>query len=140
MAKVVIPDKICPHCGGNTWYDRTINGKSSYECYVKHYINMKNWRLNNKDKARTSNRNWEKRNPEKLKQYSLKSHNLQAATLNDTYIRQLIKSTTNRDAKRHGDNTRITSLDISPEQIIRRREILKVQQFIKKQKNYEKSN
>jgi hypothetical protein len=51
MPTVIIPDKICPHCGGNKWFFRITTKKdkkyNSYECYIKSYERKKKWQQDN---------------------------------------------------------------------------------------------
>ena len=56
MAIEIIPDKICPHCGGNTWTPRksTVNGKIYiiYDCIIKLKENRKRYYEKNKEAIR----------------------------------------------------------------------------------------
>ena len=58
MATLIIPDKICSHCGGNNWIVWDIKRKdfisTNYRCVLKDKEAQKKWRENNYEKYRYS--------------------------------------------------------------------------------------
>jgi hypothetical protein len=58
MSTLIIPDKICSHCGGNNWRVWNIKHKdfisTNYRCVLKDKEAQKKWRENNYEKYRYS--------------------------------------------------------------------------------------
>jgi hypothetical protein len=59
MSTVVIPERICPHCGGNKWIiekeNRNYETRNRYRCYFQSQERVKRWRINNPDKCKSYN-------------------------------------------------------------------------------------
>lgn len=68
MAKVIIPERICPHCGGNEWYV-TINNKdnSVYRCAKRMKEYSKNRQTYHKEKIKETKRKYYQAHKEELK-------------------------------------------------------------------------
>ena len=69
MAKVIIPDKICPHCGGNEWYVNfeNITKRTRYACAKLRKENSILQRINNREEINKRNRDWRSKNKDKIK-------------------------------------------------------------------------
>jgi len=68
MPTIIIPDKICSHCGGNKW---CFNEKGNrYQCHIKVLENHKRHYNNNKEKEIQRNLEYKKKNKEKHTAYS----------------------------------------------------------------------
>jgi hypothetical protein len=163
MAKVVIPDKICPHCGGNEWYvthpkDRKIRFicVSEKKKNVRRYVNKeivaeaskrfrinnpekskeynKKWRNNNKEKYYTNLKKWKKENRDKVRGYVNKHRGKPEYLLSPAYIKDAI---INGIAYQH--HIRISRRDISSEDIKLYREGLEAKRlfrnFLKEEKH-----
>ena len=58
MPTIIIPDKICPHCGGDKWFQSSFKSRSKYKdkdkifirymCYIKVTEGNNRWKTNNK--------------------------------------------------------------------------------------------
>ena len=57
MPTIDIPDKICPHCGGTTWYMRKAKNGNLHisTCFYKMAERRKAWRATDKGKEFTNN-------------------------------------------------------------------------------------
>lgn len=75
MAKITIPDRICPHCGGIEW-DYKINKKQGevYYCSKKKKEAETIYREENREKIRAKQRIWESNNREKCNASSRRSY------------------------------------------------------------------
>jgi phage tail sheath gpL-like len=55
MSRVIIPDRICSHCGGTKWIIEKENRKygviTRYRCAIKASERYKRWEINNPDKV-----------------------------------------------------------------------------------------
>lgn len=99
MPKVIIPDKICPHCGGNEWFVSYVK-KSNGELRVK-YSCMTN--------VRKANKTFNEKNSETIKLKRLKGgqyHNLTLKrekqnrdNLSDGYVRVRVARSLNKSCK-----------------------------------------
>jgi hypothetical protein len=79
MPRIIIPDKICSHCGGSRWdvkdyINRAGNLKTSYYCSAKRIENEAKRRLLNHEKIKNYQTNWAKTNYEKCLLASRKSY------------------------------------------------------------------
>lgn len=131
MAKEIIPDKICPHCGGNEWRGYNRYGHKYYLCYSEYRTREDEWRRINKEKCSDATKKWKNNHIEKIREYSTTAREKDIKLLPDRFIKDTIIKAANITYSRAGDSFRIKASDISPEQVVKRREILKIQQFIK---------
>ena len=88
MATLIIPDKICSHCGGNNWRIWDVKRKyhvyTKYKCVLKDKEAQKKWRENNYEKYRYSIKVSREKNKHKyvekeklyLKNYYLKNKDI----------------------------------------------------------------
>lgn len=69
MPNVIVPDKICPHCGGNKWYHDA--KRNVYYCYVKQQDKRKAYLATPEAKAMVKNSVYKHRlaNKEKVAKY-----------------------------------------------------------------------
>lgn len=94
MPTIIIPDKICPHCGGNKWYmyyrkDRNL---TDYTCHIKIINNQSNYSKNNRDKRKIIDNKYRLRNLERKNEISKRSAKRQIDNLTDNYIKLVISS------------------------------------------------
>lgn len=133
MPVIIIPERICKHCGGNKWY--TYNGinKITYSCVLrvqetatknykenkKKYSETKaNWAKNNREKTRLNNRKYYK--SEKGKNYKRKQYKKYSENLETTYVKTVLSH--------HGN---IQYKDITPELLDLKRKQLILYRTIK---------
>lgn len=67
MATEIIPEKICPHCGGNEWYVSIRNGNKKYQCKIRNKELAKANPKKNIEKYILSGKAWRERNKDKIK-------------------------------------------------------------------------
>lgn len=123
MPTVIVPDRICKKCGGNAWYFRktynvdtgisscaTCRRKAKDQWRInnpeKAKLSEKRWRVNNPEKvaavarnyrkkhiehARVLNRKWRQENPEKFRESVSKSGIRACQNLSDSYIKSVIQ-------------------------------------------------
>jgi len=57
MSTVIIPERVCSHCGGNKWIiekeTRKYWVRTRYRCYLQSQERVKKWRTNNPDKYKS---------------------------------------------------------------------------------------
>jgi hypothetical protein len=102
MPNIIIPDKICPHCGGNKYLiEKTKRPSKSnpdyirirYRCVVQSDERSKRWKLNNPDKIKKyvqlpkPDGYW--RTPEMKERYKLK-YNRESEQVTDNYVKNRI--------------------------------------------------
>jgi len=78
MPTVIIPDKICPHCGGTKWRQSSFKSRSKYKdkdkifirymCYVKVTEGINRWKKNNPEKVKAIKKAHRDKDPERYKQ------------------------------------------------------------------------
>jgi hypothetical protein len=129
MPKVIIPDKICPHCGGNIWYI----SKTTNICYLKvqkKYLKYRNI-PENKEKQKKLVKIYQtsKEGKESLK----RAKNKQSKRLTDYYIKNLMYI---HFYRHHG--TTIDRKTITPEMIDKYRQGLKAKRQLRQLKNENK--
>lgn len=118
MAKIIIPDKICPHCGGTEWY---IRPKGGLDCVLQRKEYRHNWGLLNKNKEKLSKDIWNTKNKTARRQTSTIRSKNDTANLSDAYIKRVIRQRDGRKFK-----------DISADEVIaRRNQILEKREFNK---------
>ena len=95
MAKVIIPDKICPHCGGNEWYTRK-NGYVICNTLLneQNRKSMRKWRKNNPEENRKRCTKYRSESKEVAKITQQKRVRKNIDELSDQYIKALIQSST----------------------------------------------
>ena len=140
MAKVIIPDKICSHCGGNEWY--IINSKRdgiSYHCVKKIHENYINYHKTHKIKSKAWQQKYYSDNKERILAYHKeyrhtpegkasmrRSEKKEQTTLSNRYVKRLIYSAIYLQYK-----VRIQMKNITQEQINKYRESIQVQRQLK---------
>lgn len=143
MPTVIIPDKICSHCGDNIWYLSNSDGR--YRCINRQKDYKKIWTKNNKDKCKQHTKNykdkvgsshiyqlnkarhikWIKEHPEKYREHQRKVYQKHIDTLSDEYLKDLISL---------NGRSEIKPQDITPELIqLKRKQLLLTRQI----KNHE---
>lgn len=149
MATIIIPDKICPHCGGNTWY--TV-GKKYFICKKKRIEQNKKYAIIHRDNINSYRREWRRKNPERTKElnkyYRSKYRERVKATkrkysrrivdkMSDSYIKKCIKDAIRMQNKKGEIKVIVSSQDISQDQVNKYRESLirskEIRNDIKKQ-------
>jgi hypothetical protein len=80
MPTIIIPDKICPHCGGNKWFkteEKISNKHNEIKVYVRYRCLIRKYEIEKairdkirhteafKNKAKVRNSNWYNKNREK---------------------------------------------------------------------------
>ena len=78
MPTIIIPDKICPHCGGNKWFQSFHKSRSKYKdedkifirymCAIKVAEGINKWKTNNPEKIKAIKKTYKDKNPERHKQ------------------------------------------------------------------------
>lgn len=70
MAKLIIPDKICPHCGGNEWCTNIskTTGNTTYTCNVKRKEAARKRNEKNPEAAKKIAKRWRLKHKEQIKQ------------------------------------------------------------------------
>lgn len=134
MPKVIIPDKICPHCGGNEWFyiirKSTTKRKShiSYCCINKKREDSKIYRERRKQKGiEPYSSYYYKKNKEKLRNVDNVRKKEGRDNLSDWYIRSYI-------ASKKG----ISSNNVTQEEIIYKR--AQIEEYRKKYKGVAKED
>ena len=150
MPSVIIPDKICPHCGGNKWFktEEKIKNKHNeikvytrYRCIVYKYeidnafrnkikhtdafkkkvkLRNTNWYNKNREKAIKDVTNYQLKNPEKRKVIAQRHCKKRTENLLDYYIIGIIKR-----------NNNLNKSDISQELIEINRKSIQLQRQLK---------
>lgn len=107
MAIQIILDKTCRKCGSNKWYPSVRNNAPRYDCAdCKRKLNKK-WCDNNKETISATNRRyynnsdkakklikkreWNKKNPDKVKEMWKRYHEKAVKSLSDSYIKHSIQ-------------------------------------------------
>lgn len=137
MPKVVIPNKICPHCNGTTWFlqIRKKDGYKTYNCYKKKLESIKRWRTTTeagkkyKANARKleSHKKAQKKFFSKPEMKALKNMYARQAfekgklTLNDTYVKSRITVST-KGILKHQDITQ-ELIEIKRKQLLLNRKL-----------------
>lgn len=111
MPTVIIPDKICPHCGGNRWFKRIVKGRGkiyySYSCITM--IIERNKKASKEDKNKW-HQNWVNRNLSKVQDYGKKWRKANSKYLKDygkAYYKansNTIKATVKKNSKNPAKN------------------------------------
>lgn len=135
MARVDIPDRICPHCGGTRWIIEKEKKRywirTRYRCAKKAYERSKKWCLANPDKVKEYQKNRQKtywKTP-KMREYERLRSARHSSELTDKYIRYML---------RH--NPVYRNATITPEMIERYRIHLKTSRQLKTIENAKKRN
>lgn len=78
MPTVIIPDKVCPHCGGTKWRQSSFKSRSKYKdkdkifirymCYVKVTEGINRWKTNNPERVKAIKKTHRNKDPERTKQ------------------------------------------------------------------------
>ena len=78
MPTVIIPDKICPHCGGDKWFQSSNKSRSKYKDKDKRFIRymcsiiriegINRWKKNNPEKVKAIKKAHRDKDPERYKQ------------------------------------------------------------------------
>lgn len=78
MPTIIIPDKICPHCGGNKWFQSFHKSRSKYKdedkifirymCATKVAEGINKWKTNNPEKIKAFKKTYRDKDPERHKQ------------------------------------------------------------------------
>lgn len=70
MPTVIIPDKICSHCGGTKWVTRFRSGRTDYECKKSILEKQAKYRKNHPEQILLSAKKYRESNREKIKVYT----------------------------------------------------------------------
>lgn len=101
MATVIIPNKICPHCGGNRYIIEKEKRPSKsnpdyirtrYRCVVKSNERLSKWAANNPDRVKTYQKpkpDGYYRTPKMKERYRLKSKR-ESEQLTDNFVKNIL--------------------------------------------------
>ena len=138
MPTIIIPDKICPHCGGDKWFQSSFKSRSKYKdkdkifirymCYIKVTEGNNRWKTNNPERVKAIKKAHRVKNPERTKQlessykrrYYQKYNRKHVDSLSEKYVKKLL--------------TNYTSLkpsDINQELVELKRKSIKLQRQLK---------
>jgi hypothetical protein len=77
MPTVIIPDKICPHCGGDKWFQSSNKSRSKYKdkdkifiryiCFILRTEGINRWKKNNPEKVKAIKKAHKDKDPERTK-------------------------------------------------------------------------
>jgi len=128
MATVIIPDKICPHCGGNEWLTWKEGARIRYRCIIKNRESSKKQHLKHPDKYKKY-RDKAKGNGTfyiKLRERNKKD----AETLSNSYVKRLAASSLKKKYS-----------EVTYEEIIKKREeLIKYREYRKIPKKIRRKN
>lgn len=145
MPTVIIPDKICPHCGGNKWrieYRKKPtkanpdNRAIRYRCSVQSDERSKKWSINHPEKKKEYSKNriqnfpegyW--RTPEMKERYRLKAKR-ESDQLSDNFIRNKILGKSGSLSR-----TTLSFKDIPQELVELKRKSMQLNRQLKTQKH-----
>lgn len=94
MAKLNIPDKVCPHCGGTDYYVRTRGNSIQYSCANEQIEKARIHRKTHKEAVRATNKRYRDSHKEQLLKYQRRwkaSHQDQIKAWNNAHKEQLNK-------------------------------------------------
>lgn len=129
MARVTIPDRVCPHCGGTEWYSSTNkNGYTGYSCIKKKRENAIKWLSIPENRARFIGLVSKYNKTTKGKRMRAKYTKKRIENLTDSYIIEAIT------AMAYYEKVKLDRKSITKEQIERYRQSILAQRQLKQLK------